>query len=111
MKTNNNKPKPGGHRPNASPLFRGRRGAPARPSPPMNFMLNEMTKLAYDGLGPEEIDAFENILKRIFYNLKAPNFPMITAAKCLQDLDSLALDEDVRKLFLRDNARRVFGLP
>ncbi len=39
------------------------------------------------------------------------NFPMVTAARCLKDLGSLELSDDVKRLFLCDNARRVFGLP
>jgi predicted TIM-barrel fold metal-dependent hydrolase len=39
------------------------------------------------------------------------NYPMITAAQALQDLDRLGLDDQARALFLAGNARRVFGLP
>ena len=38
------------------------------------------------------------------------NYPMVTAAMCLKDLDSLQLTEEVKKLFLCENAQRVFGL-
>jgi hypothetical protein len=38
------------------------------------------------------------------------NYPMITAAKCLENLDELGLDAEVRRLFLRENAGRVFGI-
>jgi predicted TIM-barrel fold metal-dependent hydrolase len=38
------------------------------------------------------------------------NYPMVTAARCLKDLDSLELGDEVRRLFLCDNAKRVFGL-
>jgi len=38
------------------------------------------------------------------------NYPMITAAMCLKDLDALQLTEEVKKLFLSENAVRVFGL-
>ena len=38
------------------------------------------------------------------------NYPMITADKCLQDLDNLDLDEAVKKLFLYQNAKKVFKL-
>jgi predicted TIM-barrel fold metal-dependent hydrolase len=38
------------------------------------------------------------------------NYPMITAAMCLKDLDALQLTEEVKKLFLSENAIRVFGL-
>lgn len=38
------------------------------------------------------------------------NWPMIPPAKCLDEVGSLGLDDDVEALFLRDNAVRVFGL-
>lgn len=38
------------------------------------------------------------------------NYPMITPAKCLADLDRHELDEETRKLFLGGNAQRVFKL-
>ena len=38
------------------------------------------------------------------------NYPMITASRCLADLGSLDLDEDTKRLFLSENARRVFKL-
>ena len=38
------------------------------------------------------------------------NYPMITPAKALAGLDSLGLDDTVRRCFLEDNARRVYGL-
>jgi len=38
------------------------------------------------------------------------NYPMVTAAMCLKDLDSLQLTEEIKKLFLYENAQRVFGL-
>ena len=38
------------------------------------------------------------------------NFPMITPAECLAELDSLALSEEAKALFLGGNAARVFGL-
>jgi len=38
------------------------------------------------------------------------NYPMITHEKCLEDLDSLSLDDDVKELFLFKNAERVFKL-
>jgi len=38
------------------------------------------------------------------------NYPMITPAQCLQDLDALALADEAEERFLRGNARRVFGL-
>ncbi|MBI4957034.1 MAG: amidohydrolase [Myxococcales bacterium] len=38
------------------------------------------------------------------------NFPMLTPAQCLAELDALGLDDEARRLFLADNARRVFRL-
>jgi predicted TIM-barrel fold metal-dependent hydrolase len=38
------------------------------------------------------------------------NYPMITPAKCLEDLDRLDLDDEARELFLAGNAQHVFGL-
>ncbi len=38
------------------------------------------------------------------------NYPMITAAMCLKDLDTLQLTDEVKKLFLSENAIRVFEL-
>ncbi len=38
------------------------------------------------------------------------NYPMLTAADCLRDLDSLELDDDAQQRFLYQNAERVFGL-
>jgi predicted TIM-barrel fold metal-dependent hydrolase len=38
------------------------------------------------------------------------NYPMITPAKCLEGLDELKLDEEAKKLFLHENAQRVFKL-
>ncbi len=39
------------------------------------------------------------------------NYPMITAERCLRDIDSLELGEETRRLFLFENAKRVFKLP
>lgn len=39
------------------------------------------------------------------------NFPMIAPGACLAQLDALGLDDEARRLFLSENARRVFGLP
>jgi predicted TIM-barrel fold metal-dependent hydrolase len=36
------------------------------------------------------------------------NYPMLTAAKCLEGFDELELDEEVKELFLHGNAQRVF---
>jgi len=38
------------------------------------------------------------------------NFPMVAPRDCLADLDDLGLDAEARRLFLGDNAVRVFGL-
>ena len=38
------------------------------------------------------------------------NFPMLTAAQCLEGLDQLGLSDETRALFLADNAIRVFKL-
>lgn len=38
------------------------------------------------------------------------NYPMLTAAACLEGLESLGLGDDAKKLFLFENARRVFKL-
>lgn len=38
------------------------------------------------------------------------NFPMLTAKRCLEKLDTLALDEKTKTAFLGGNARRVFGV-
>lgn len=38
------------------------------------------------------------------------NFPMITPQACLEKLDMLELDDEVKELFLHKNAERIFGL-
>ena len=38
------------------------------------------------------------------------NYPMLTAERCLAELDSLGLDEETSRLFLSENARRVFKI-
>jgi predicted TIM-barrel fold metal-dependent hydrolase len=38
------------------------------------------------------------------------NYPMLATADCLHDLDALQLPEQTKRLFLEENARRVFGL-
>jgi predicted TIM-barrel fold metal-dependent hydrolase len=38
------------------------------------------------------------------------NWPMLSAARCLERLADLQLDDETTRLFLRDNARRVFRL-
>jgi predicted TIM-barrel fold metal-dependent hydrolase len=40
----------------------------------------------------------------------ATNYPMLTAAACLEGLAALGLDEQATELFLHRNARRVFGI-
>jgi len=42
--------------------------------------------------------------------LFASNYPMINPGQCLKDLDALGLDEETQRLFLYENAKRVFGL-
>lgn len=38
------------------------------------------------------------------------NYPMLTPADCLRDLASLGLDEEATRMFLHENAERVFSL-
>lgn len=38
------------------------------------------------------------------------NYPMVTAAMCLKDLDALQLTDEGKRLFLYENAQRVFGI-
>ena len=38
------------------------------------------------------------------------NYPMILPAQCVAQLDELGLDDEARRLFLHDNAARVFAL-
>ena len=38
------------------------------------------------------------------------NYGMLTAERCLEDLDALELDKEVKRFFLCENAKRVFGL-
>lgn len=38
------------------------------------------------------------------------NYPMILPGACLEQVDALALDDEAKRLFLHDNAARVFGL-
>lgn len=38
------------------------------------------------------------------------NFPMLTPAQCLAEIDQLDLDDEAAQLFLSGNAQRVFGL-
>ena len=58
---------------------------------------------------PPELVAYmkKNGSKKVMFGT---NYPMVTAAMCLKDLDSLQLTDEVKKLFLYENAQRVFGL-
>ena len=38
------------------------------------------------------------------------NYPMLTAAKCLEGLDELGLDDEARRMYLQANAQKGFGL-
>jgi len=38
------------------------------------------------------------------------NWPMLSPAQCLEQLDDLGLDDEARRLFLEGNARRIFRL-
>jgi len=38
------------------------------------------------------------------------NFPMLLHPRCLEGLDALGLDDEAQRMFLHDNAARVFGL-
>lgn len=42
--------------------------------------------------------------------LFATNFPMLDFQRCVDQVRQLDLPSDVLQAFLRDNARRVFGL-
>jgi hypothetical protein len=42
--------------------------------------------------------------------LFATNYPMLPLKRCVEEVDTLGLDEGVRRKFLRDNAVRVFNL-
>jgi predicted TIM-barrel fold metal-dependent hydrolase len=37
------------------------------------------------------------------------NYPMLTPQMCLEGIDALGLDDEAMRLFLHDNAQRVFG--
>lgn len=58
---------------------------------------------------PQELVTYmkSNGRKKVLFG---SNYPMITPAKCLEDFESLELDEDIKSLFLYDNARRVFNI-
>jgi len=47
----------------------------------------------------------KNCRKKVLFGT---NYPMITAAQCLRGLDELITDDQVKELFLRRNAERVF---
>jgi len=59
---------------------------------------------------PPELTAFmaHHGKKKVLFG---SNFPMITPAECLADLQALALPEEALGLFLAGNAQRVFRLP
>jgi predicted TIM-barrel fold metal-dependent hydrolase len=38
------------------------------------------------------------------------NYPMLTASACLEGVEDLGLIEEAKRLYLSDNARRVFKL-
>ena len=38
------------------------------------------------------------------------NYPMITPVKCLEDLDGLQLNQEIRDLFLYKNAKSLFSI-
>lgn len=38
------------------------------------------------------------------------NYPMLTPGKCLEDFDALGLNDEAKRMFLHENAVRVFGL-
>lgn len=42
--------------------------------------------------------------------LFASNYPMLPPALCVPEVEALGLDEEATRLFLGDNARRVFGI-
>ena len=58
---------------------------------------------------PQELVAYmkTNGRKKVLFGT---NYPMITPGKCLEDIESLKLDDDIKNLFLRDNARRIFNI-
>ena len=58
---------------------------------------------------PPEIVRFmrTNGKKKVLFGT---NYPMITPAKALSDLDELELEDENRSLFLGGNAKRVFNI-
>ncbi len=58
---------------------------------------------------PEELVAYlkTNGRKKVLFGT---NYPMITSAKCLEDLDQLRLDDEVEAMFLYGNAKQVFKI-
>jgi predicted TIM-barrel fold metal-dependent hydrolase len=58
---------------------------------------------------PSELIAYmkKNGRKKVLFGT---NYPMITPAKCLESIDDLQLEDEVRELFLFRNAERIFKL-
>ena len=58
---------------------------------------------------PKELVTYmkTNGRKKVFFGT---NYPMILPSKCLENLDSLGLDEEGKELFLHQNAEMVFHL-
>jgi len=42
--------------------------------------------------------------------LLGTNYPMLPLKRCVEEVNGLGLDEDIRRKFLRDNAVRIFKL-
>jgi predicted TIM-barrel fold metal-dependent hydrolase len=59
---------------------------------------------------PHELRAYMKTGSGRHKVLFGSNFPMILPGHALSDIDELRLDDEARRLFLEDNARRVFGL-
>lgn len=58
---------------------------------------------------PEELVNYmkRNGKKKVLFGT---NYPMLTAKKCLEDLHTLKLDEEVKSLFLYENVKRIFKI-
>lgn len=59
---------------------------------------------------PQELVTFMQTRTGSRKVLFGTNYPMISHAHALADLDRLGLDSETRQLYLHDNATRVFGL-